>query len=260
MSAEQLQAVRADVKTAVHLIGWLREHGTCLATCRQAQLDQWAAAQTWRLGHARSFLVWAVRNRHAPKVTLAARPREHLGRTIETDHWWMLVRRLLHDDTLDPADRVAGLLILLFAQPLARIARLTVDQIVDHDGHVSLLLGTSPVQLPPPVDELVLTLRQRRHGYAVVGRTDEHPWLFPGGRPGQPLSSNQMLRRMTALGVRARPARNTVLMELAAELPAVVLSRLLAIAPSTATRWTGYAGAPAAEYAADIASRPTPRP
>jgi hypothetical protein len=35
----------------------------------------------------------------------------------------------------------------------------------------------------------------------------------------------------------ARLARNTVLMELAAELPAVVLSKLLGIA--AATRWTG---------------------
>jgi hypothetical protein len=150
---------------------------------------------------------------------------------------------------------VAGLLILLFAQPLARIVRLTIDHIVDDDGQVALLLGTNPVQLPPPLDDLVLTLRQRRHGYAVVGRTDQHRWLFPGGRPGQPLSSNQMLRRMTALGVPARLARNTILMELAAELPAVVLSKLLGIAAATATRWIGHAGAPAAEYAADLSRR-----
>jgi len=69
------------------------------------------------------------------------------------------------------------------------------------------------------------------------------------------LSSNQMQRRMTAIGVPARPGRNSVLMELAAELPAVVLSQFLGISPSTVTRWSGYAWAPAAEYAGEIARR-----
>jgi hypothetical protein len=103
----------------------------------------------------------------------------------------MLVRRLLHDDTLDPADRVAGLLILLFAQPLARIARLTVDQIVDHDGHVSLLPGTSPVQLPPPVDELVLTMRQRRHGYAVGAAPTSIHGCSPAAGPASRLAATR---------------------------------------------------------------------
>lgn len=64
-----------------------------------------------------------------------------------------------------------------------------------------------------------------------------------------------MLRRMKPLDINSRPARNTVLMELAAEIPAVVLSKLLGISPSTATRWTEYAGAPAAGYAANLARR-----
>jgi L-alanine-DL-glutamate epimerase-like enolase superfamily enzyme len=65
--------------------------------------------------------------------------------------------------------------------------------------------------------------------------------LFPGGRPGGPLTSSQLLRRMTALGIQARPARNGTLMDLAAQLPAVVLARLLGVAVPTATRWTGVA-------------------
>jgi DNA-binding transcriptional regulator YdaS (Cro superfamily) len=35
-------------------------------------------------------------------------------------------------------------------------------------------------------------------------------------------------------------------MELAAEMPAVVLSKLLGISPSSATQWTEFAGASAA--------------
>jgi hypothetical protein len=60
-------------------------------------------------------------------------------------------------------------------------------------------------------------------------------WLFPGGRPGRPLTSSQLLRRMTALGIQARPARNSALMEYAAQMPAVVLALLLRVAVPTAT-------------------------
>ena len=142
--------MRADVKTAVHLLGWLREHGTTLATCRQSDIDEWAADQTWRHDHARSFLTWAVRNRHAAHGRLESRPKQLLAVSIEADHRWTLVRRLLHDEALDPVDRLAGLLVLLFAQPLARIARLTVDQVVDDEGHAALQLGAKPVRLPRP--------------------------------------------------------------------------------------------------------------
>jgi hypothetical protein len=64
---------------------------------------------------------------------------------------------------------------------------------------------------------------------------------------------------MRTLGIRARAARNTTLMDLAAELPAVVLSRLLDLHLRTATRWTAEAGAVAGAYAAELANRATSR-
>ncbi|WP_405112675.1 hypothetical protein OG559_04240 [Micromonospora sp. NBC_01405] len=60
---------------------------------------------------------------------------------------------------------------------------------------------------------------------------------------------------MKALGVHARPARNTTMIDLAGDLPAVVLSQLLDLHLSTATRWTAAAGSPAADYAADLLRR-----
>jgi hypothetical protein len=75
--------------------------------------------------------------------------------------------------------------------------------------------------LPPPLDSLVLELVQQRHGYSTLGRSDDHPWLFPGTAGGQPISSRQLMRKLTALGIKAGPARNTTLMELSSVLPAV---------------------------------------
>lgn len=39
---------------------------------------------------------------------------------IDTKTRWEQARWLLHDDTVEPEDRVAGLLVLLYAQPVSR--------------------------------------------------------------------------------------------------------------------------------------------
>lgn len=62
------------------------------------------------------------------------------------------------------------------------------------------------------------------------------------------------MHRLTGVGIRARPARNTTSMELAAELPAAVLSRLLGLNIDRAEKWTKEAGSTRAEYAAELSS------
>ncbi len=75
---------------------------------------------------------------------------------------WQHARRLLHDDTIKPEDRVAGLLVLLYAQGPAAISRLTLDQVHAGQQHVRLRLGREPVVLPEPLDALVLQLTASR--------------------------------------------------------------------------------------------------
>jgi hypothetical protein len=100
----------------------------------------------------------------------------------------------------------------------------------------------------------VLRLAANRRGHAALGHTEDHPWLFPGGAPGRPISPNRLMARLQSFGVRARAGRNTTLMDLAAQLPAIVLSNLLGIHINTATSWTEQAQTGAA-YAAEIARR-----
>ena len=64
-------------------------------------------------------------------------------------------RKLLHDDGLKPKDRLAGLLVLLYAQGVTAISRMTASQVQPgDDGIVRLFLGHVPVQLPEPVAAL----------------------------------------------------------------------------------------------------------
>ena len=108
----------------VGLLGWLRERGLTLASCSQADLDAWlAGTDATRKAEAGHFVRWAIShgiNRNlqfaATRWTGPAGPLDHDGR-------WQQARRLLHDGTLGAGDRVAGLLVLLYAQRLAAISQ-----------------------------------------------------------------------------------------------------------------------------------------
>jgi len=80
-----------------------------------------------------------------------------------------------------------GRLQLAIAELTKGLAALTAPAA---DGQVQLLLGRSPIDLPPRLAELAVTLVvDRRHGRAALGQAADHAWLFPGSRPGTHLSS-----------------------------------------------------------------------
>ena len=255
VTAEQADHVQNEIRAATRLITWLREHGTSLGTCTQRDIDTWLAGGTGSCYHARAFVTWATTRGHAHGLDIPKRARSDLITQIEDDHRWALVRSLLHDDSHAIEDRVAGLLVLLYGQPLARIARLTRDQITLTPARAQLLLGTNPLDLPAPLDELVRQLLGRRHGHAAVGRTHDHPWVFPGGAPAQPISASRLRARLANLGIHGRSGRNTALMDLAAKIPPVALARLLGIHINTAGDWADRAGGSQAAYAAQLSRR-----
>ena len=138
-------------------------------------------------------------------------------------------RWLLNDTTLNTADGVAGLLVLLYAQWPATISRLTLDHVDADDQAVRLRLGPQPVVLPEPLATLVRELLATRHGHATIGAPTTCQWLFPGGQPGQPISAYQLAQRLRQLGLHPGKSRSTALFQLATDLPAAILSRMLGI-------------------------------
>ncbi|MGW2564152.1 hypothetical protein ACWCXB_34065 [Streptomyces sp. NPDC001514] len=248
--------MRFEIRAAIRLLAWLRQRGATLATCTQSDIDQWLSSQESGKYTIRNFVVWAVRRGHARNITApthtSSRGQEMLG---EVDQRWDLSRRLLHDTTIATTDRVAGCLVLLYGQPRTRIVALTTSHVTKtHDG-VQLRLGPKPLEMPEPLAGLVLKLVRTRQGHAVVGHTDRTPWLFPGALPGRPMNGVSLTARLNRMGIKARAGRNTALMELAGELPAVVLSDLLGIHISTATLWSQESGNTRPGYAAEVAQR-----
>jgi hypothetical protein len=252
---------RRRIRAAIALLDWLAAHNLTLATATQADLDTWQTsarpAQRHDTGH---FVRWA-RKHKLTRLDFAAPARwEGPAGPIEADTRWAHARRLLHDDTLGADDRVAGLLVLLYAQTAASISRLTLDHVQATDQDVRLRLGPEPVLLPEPLAGLVRHVVDTRHGHAAVAGHSPSPWLFPGGRPGHPISAGRMTERLRQLGIRCGQARSAALFQLATELPAALLARMLGIHIVGAVAWQRACAGDWTTYAAHLARRPHARP
>ena len=162
---------------------------------------------------------------------------------------------MLGDDTVRAEDRFAGLLVLLYAQWPAAISRLTTSHIEANDGDVRLRLGHEPVVLPEPLAALALHLVDIRQGHAALGDQGTSPWLFPGGQPGRPISAFRLGERLRQLGLRPGESRSTALFQLATELPAALLARMLGIHISVAVAWQRASAGDWTDYAADYSRR-----
>jgi hypothetical protein len=204
------------------------------------------------------FVRWAQRKK-LTSLEFPATRWHGPARTIDTEARWAQARWLLHDHAVHPVDRVAALLVLLYAQTPAAVSRLTLEHVQATERAVCLRLGREPIALPEPLAGLVTDLVARRSGHAALGDQATSPWLFPGGRPGQPISACQLADRMRRLGLRPAQSRTTALSGLATELPAAVLARLLGIHIKVAVAWQQACAGDWARYAADY-SRRTPAP
>ena len=116
----------------------------------------------------------------------------------------------------------------------------------------TLHLGTIPIEVPPPLDDLLARLVRQRRPYSGVGSPASGTWLFPGLRPGTSLSAPQLGLRLRRLGIEPASARRSALGHLAARLPAAMLAQVLGLSPLTAVRWAGSVGANWATYAAQF--------
>jgi cytochrome P450 len=79
--------------------------------------------------------------------------------------------------------------------------------------------------------------------------------LFPGGQPGRPISPDRLTERLRQLGIYAGSARSSALFQLATELPAAVIARMLGVHIKVAVEWQRASSGDWAHYAADYSRR-----
>lgn len=241
-----VSAARAHTKAGLRLLTWLRSRGVMLSDCRQDDIDLWLATVS-NPRQVSDFLTWAVRHRHCPRVVIPPLPNRSpaAGSSRELSQ---LLARLLGDDEDELADRVAGCLVVLFAQPINRISNFPLADIEIRGEEVWMSFGQESVPLPASVGALVVRLTSHRRNMATAANPAS-PWLFPGRWPGQPIRTDHLRKRLLRLGITSR-SRVGAFRNLVSDVPAPVLAKALGYHPQTAARRAAEMGTDWANYAA----------
>ncbi|WP_328375848.1 hypothetical protein [Micromonospora zamorensis] len=234
---------------AQHFLTWLHEHDIDPAALAQAQLDTWYASHRVHQRHrVRGFLLWAADARHLPRGLIAHRVAFKPGAAITQQRRLALLRRFVTDNTGPLPTRVAACLLLLYAQPISRIHRLTTTDLLDDGPELLIRFGAPPVPVPEPSAGLLREL-------AAAARYTEPGWLFPGRYAGQSLAYPTAAKRLRTLGIPLKEARVSALRQLVLQAPAPVVADALGFHQTSTARQVANAGGTWSRYAPARSSR-----
>ena len=236
LTPHSIENGRAEIITAVRLLAWLSAHDKTLATAGQADIELYlvhpgevrcsSASSPGRTVKLASGLELPKWRQWSPLVELS------------DDDRWRQVELLLHDESLRLNVRVPGLFMLLFAQPLTRISRMKTSQVThESDGPVTVNFDSFPIELPEPLDRLVVEQLDTEGLSSYAKNTN--PWLFPGGTPATMCPPRPSAA--TRCATWNRPTAESRDVQLASEIPTPILAEILGLATNTAVRWATLA-------------------
>lgn len=237
---------KQEITETLRFLEWLdTEHGRTIETCVQQDVDQWVTTGPTTRHAIRTFLIWAAKSRITRSVTLGFRQPKSV-RLLTQDERLAWIRELLQGDSESLPSRVAGTLLLLYAQPLVKVAEFPMEKVLTTPQGLALQLGAPPSPVPEPFAALLREHIADRPNLRTAGR--ESPWLFPGYRPGEHIHPNTLMVRLRGLGIDLLGARNTAIRELVAQVPAPVVAEMLGYSAQVAQRHADLASEPWRRY------------
>lgn len=237
---------RQRINRAADFLAWLADHDISLDHCTQAALDAWHSEHYTTRRPAQAFLRWAMRSGAMPKLTWVWKTTTNP--TPMAQHLRLaLIRRLVADQTIPLRERTAGLLVLIYAQPLSRVVQMTIHDVITSDNEVLLRIGDPPTPAPGPLADLLRALLAERAAFS--GPNKESTWLFPGRRAGQPLQHRSLGQALHRHGILVQAGRTSAIRQLVLQAPAPVVARMLGFHDKHTTRvlieaggnWNRYA-------------------
>lgn len=158
-----------------------------------------------------------------------------------------MFRRVLNNDSLPLRTRTAAALVLLYAQPVTRIVRLTLEDVTDDGTNVTVCLGDPPSSLPKPAVGLMRAYIQCSQplpyasseapaGSSLAASPDSR-WTRPAPSPPARDRCPSTVRQ----GLRDSPARPPG--------PGPVVAKALGYHDKTATRFVTESGGTWSRYA-----------
>ncbi|MCY0934883.1 hypothetical protein [Streptomyces sp. H34-S4] len=241
------QGCRQQITQAGVFLVWLAARHVALDACTQTDLDAWHAEKYATRRPAQAFLRWCMDSRRMPRLSIPNRPTSN-PHPMSQHQRVAALQRVLADDSTSLRVRVAACLVLLFAQPVSRIVRMTADDVLRDGQHVALRLGGPPTPMPGPVTDLLLGYLQALPA-DTPAINQNSPWLFPGRRASQPLNPATLRDALRELGIPAEKGRTSAIRQLVLQAPAPVVTQALGYHDKSTTRTATAAGAPWKHYA-----------
>ena len=242
------QYARTRFTQAQTFLTWTAAAGVRPSALTQAHIDGYHASHgTHQREGVRAFLVWASGHGHIPRHLDIPRQQPCTGQVITQQRRLDLLRRFAASTAIPVKPRAAACVMLLYAQPLSRVLRLTTSDLTRDDGQTWLRLGDPPSPVPPPFDALLHQLAAARHDHVPANHASH--WLFPGRHAGQPADYRSIAQQLRDHGLPLRTARISALRQLVLAVPAPVIADALGFHYTTTTRQYLNAGGPWSHYA-----------
>ncbi|GAB2462310.1 hypothetical protein [Streptomyces incanus] len=254
LGRSQTHQAKQETTQAGAFLAWLADRGRTVEHCRQADLDAWHTEKPATRRPAQTFLRWCMKTGRMPRLTLPPQVIAQDQAPLHQHRRLAMLRRTLNDDSLPLRSRVVAAFVLLYAQPVSRIVRLTIDDVTDDGTTITVSLGHPPSPLPEPVADLMRAyVRSRQHLPYANSRSSR--WLFPGRQPGQPMNPASLQAHLREIGVPPQRGRTSAIRQLVLQAPAPVIAKALGYHDKTTTRLVTEAGGTWSRYAPGDHSR-----
>jgi len=241
-------SAKQEVNETIKFLTWLHDtHHRTAATCRQQDIDEWLATGPTNRTKIRTFVVWTNKSNINTALHLDAPPARS-SRLLTQDQRLAWVKELLTGNMESLPYRVAGTLLLLYAQPLMKIVALPTAAIVSAPLETRISLGAEPVPVSEPFADMLKHHLHNRPNLRTAGGMVANPWLFPGHRAGKHLDPHTMMMALRTLGINLLGARNSALQNLVAEIPPPVVAHLLGYSHNCTQRHAQLAAQPWSRY------------
>lgn len=231
----------------------LADRNHTLASCQQQDIDEWLTTGPATRFTLRTSLIWAQHKHVAPKLSFPQRKSRSTPVTPTAERDQHLLQLLL-DTKIPLATRVAGGLLLLYAQPVTRVCRLRISDFAITPTTVTIQVGDTASPVPEPLAQLISRLvEDSRNTNTAANRSS--PWLFTGIRPGQPLNRTYLMTLLRNQGINILGARNAALRQLTLDMPPAIAAASLGYSHQVAERHAAAAGRTWSQYSA-VRTRP----
>lgn len=249
-----VHSAKQEITETVKFLLWLHEtYERTAETCTQQDVDKWLSSGPTTRSAIRTFFVVAKRAQINTDVSVQHRSAK-ASPSLSQDQRIAWIHELLTGTSESLPYRVAGMLLLLYAQPLVRVVTFPTNIISDCEAGMTITIGERPTDVPEPFASAIRTHLAARPNLRTSAGPDS-PWVFPGYAAGRHLHPNTVMDRLRDLGINLLGARNRAIGELVLECPTSLVADALGYSHQVAFLHANRAAEPWARYAGRRVSR-----